>query len=205
MPISTARPRADWPACGTSPSSRRPGASPCRAPHRESASSRWGRWCPRHRRATREFTALAELLAAVEWGKLDRLLVDLPPGAERTFQYAEFLGERTSFVLVTLPSDLSRGVVARSVAALRDAGNPVLGYIENMSGYWCRDCGELRPLFPDTGAVDLGIPCLGRVPFDPELAAMCDRGEPLPEEDAPPSATALREIAARIDSELEND
>ena len=154
-------------------------------------------------RATREFSALAELLVAVDWGELDWLLVDLPPGAERTFQYAEFLGDRTVFVLVTLPSELSRGVVSRSVAALQSTDNPLLGYVENMAGYWCSDCGDVRPLFPDTGAVELGIPCLGRVPFDPELAALCDRGELLPRGADSPSSTALREIAARIASELE--
>ena len=55
-------------------------------------------------RSTREFAALADLLATVAWGELDFLMIDLPPGAERTFQFAEFFGERTAFVLVTLPS-----------------------------------------------------------------------------------------------------
>jgi len=62
-------------------------------------------------RATREFTAVAELLGSIDWGQLDYLLFDLPPGAERTFQFAEFLGSTTSFLLVTVPSDLARGVV----------------------------------------------------------------------------------------------
>ena len=105
-------------------------------------------------------------------------MFDLPPGAERTVQYADFLGRfdvaqgkpRVSFVLVTIPSEVSRGVVARSVAALskgpvdpstssgssraqaRDDGaqgkaNRLLGYIENMSGYYCRDCNAIKPLF----------------------------------------------------------
>ena len=69
-------------------------------------------------RATREFALLGEILASFEWGALDVLLFDLPPGAERTVQYADFLGPRTSFLLVTIPSEVSRGVVARSVAAL---------------------------------------------------------------------------------------
>jgi ATP-binding protein involved in chromosome partitioning len=55
---------------------------------------------------------------AFEWGALDLLMFDLPPGAERTVQYADFLGPRTSFLLVTIPSEVARGVVARSVAAL---------------------------------------------------------------------------------------
>ena len=131
-------------------------------------------------RATREFGLLSELLRGVEWGRLDMLLLDLPPGAERTFQYAEFLGPRASFVLVTLPSELSRGVVTRSVAALADLPNRVLGYIENMKGYYCAECGTLKPLFPDARETDLGIPCLGSVPFDPEVAAQSDRGEPRP-------------------------
>ena len=121
-------------------------------------------------RAAREFTFLGQLLGAVRWGKLDFLMIDLPPGAERTFQYAEFLGGDTAFVLVSTPSELARGVVSRSVAALGRTPNRMLGYVENMSGYYCAACDEVRPLFPETTAADLGIPCLGRVPFDPELA-----------------------------------
>ena len=53
----------------------------------------------------------------------------------------------------------------------------MLGYVENMRGYWCDECNDVRPLFPESERVDLGIPRLGSVPFDPELAAACDRGE----------------------------
>src|SRR4051812_10942076 len=98
-------------------------------------------------RATREFALLIEILGAFEWGTLDVLLFDLPPGAERTVQYADFLGSRTSFLLVTIPSEVARGVVARSVAALSRGANRVLGYVENMSGYYCRDCDGIKPLF----------------------------------------------------------
>ena len=95
-------------------------------------------------RATREFMTLAQFLASVEWGELDMLLVDLPPGAERTFQFAEFLGPNTAFVLVTVPSDLARGVVNRSLVALNKVPNSVLGYVENMAGYYCSDCNAIK-------------------------------------------------------------
>jgi len=154
-------------------------------------------------RATREFTLLAELLGAVEWGRLDLLLIDLPPGAERSFQFAEFLGPETAFVLVGLPSELAHGVVSRSVAALRRASNRLLGYVENMKGYYCEDCGSVKPRFPepDGGAPDL--PCLGSVPFDPRLARMCDRGERWPAGSDAPAARAVRDIAARMIDLLE--
>ena len=122
-------------------------------------------------RATREFAFLTQLSGSVAWGALDLLLVDLPPGAERTFQFAEFLGPAAAFVLVTTPSALSRSVVSRSIAALGTAPNRLLGYVENMSGYRCPGCDAVRPLFPPLREADLGIPCLGRVPFDPGLAA----------------------------------
>jgi ATP-binding protein involved in chromosome partitioning len=130
-------------------------------------------------RSTREFALLGEILGSVEWGTLDVLLFDLPPGAERTVQYADYLGPQTSFVLVTIPSEVSRGVVARSVAALSKGPNRVLGYVENMSGYYCRDCGDIKPLFDSPRDSGLDIPCLGTIPFDPELARHCDRGAPL--------------------------
>ena len=195
-------------------------------------------------RATREFALLGEILGSFEWGTLDVLLFDLPPGADRTVQYADFLGARTSFLLVTIPSEVARGVVARSVAALAKGPNRVLGYVENMSGYYCRDCNAVKPLFSDWGASprqtplharsrgpldprsahvahsrslvrsdwgasreraegapessELGIPCLGTVPFDPELARHCDLGLPAAGLDETPAGRALEQIADRM-------
>jgi Mrp family chromosome partitioning ATPase len=149
-------------------------------------------------RATREFALLGEILRSFEWGALDLLMFDLPPGAERTVQYADFLGERASFVLVTIPSDVSRGVVARSVAALSKGPNRVLGYVENMSGYYCRDCHAVKPLFSSSDSTNLGIPCLGTVPFDSELARSCDRGLPLEELPATPVGRALDHVAQQL-------
>ncbi|MCB1036068.1 MAG: P-loop NTPase, partial [Acidobacteria bacterium] len=128
-------------------------------------------------RSTREFALLGQLLASMDWGALDFLLFDLPPGAERTVQYAEFLPESVGYVLVTVPSDVSRGVVARSVAALGGTGARVLGYVENMAGYYCRDCGEIKPLFPES-RTPIDLPLLGQIPFDPEMAELCDEGWP---------------------------
>ena len=157
-----------------------------------------------HWRTTREFAAMAGLMAAVEWGRLDYLLIDLPPGAERIVQYAEFLGPATAFVLVTIPSDLARGVVARSAAALRDTPNPVLGYVENMNGYYCADCDAVKPLFAGSEDLDLGLPCLGSVPFDPRLAAACDTGNSLAEDPSHPSVAAGESVAAALCGRLEN-
>jgi ATP-binding protein involved in chromosome partitioning len=156
-------------------------------------------------RATREFAFLGEILGAFEWGELDLLIVDLPPGSERTVQYADFLGPRTSFVLVTIPSEVSRGVVARSVAALSKGPNRVLGYVENMSGYYCRGCDTIKPLFATNGSRDLGIPCLGTVPFDPELARHCDLGVPFVDHRDTPVGAALDEIAQRLLDALDKD
>ena len=149
-------------------------------------------------RATREFALLGEILRSFEWGTLDMLMFDLPPGADRTVQYADFLGDRTSFLLVTIPSEVSRGVVARSVAALSKGPNRVLGYVENMSGYYCRDCDAIKPLFVSPETSDLGIPCLGTVPFDPELARLCDRGIPLSELPETPVGRALDHVAQQL-------
>jgi len=170
-------------------------------------------------RATREFALLGEILESVEWGALDVLMFDLPPGAERTVQYADFLGSRTSFLLVTIPSEVSRGVVARSVAALSKGPNRILGYVENMSGYFCRDCNAIKPLFvapdsygqahpstpPGTSRPPaLAIPCLGTVPFDPELARLCDTGTFLSELPESAVSRALEHVAQQLLDTLES-
>src|SRR5687767_12461202 len=157
-------------------------------------------------RATKEFALLGEILGAFVRGALDLLLFDLPPGAERTVQYADFLGpfdraqskRRVSSLLVTIPSEVARGVVARSVAALSRGPNRLLGYVENMSGYYCRDCNAIKPLFISPDHSGLEIPCLGTVPFDPELARHCDMGIPLAELPATPVGRALDHVALQL-------
>jgi ATP-binding protein involved in chromosome partitioning len=149
-------------------------------------------------RATKEITTLREMLAGMEWGDLDYLLVDLPPGAERIVQFAELLGPSALFVLVAIPSDLARGVVARSIDALEKTPNRILGYIENMDGYYCSECGRIKPLFPADGRVELDLPLLGSVPFDPELAALCDRGGSFHSSAAPASREPMLRIAKEV-------
>jgi len=172
-------------------------------------------------RATREFALLGEILGSFDWGELDLLMFDLPPGAERTAQYADYLGPfdqaqgrpRVSFLLVTIPSEVARGVVARSVAALEKGpfggaqGRPnrLLGYVENMSGYYCRDCDAIKPLFVAGEPSNLDIPCLGTVPFDPELARHCDLGIPLPGFRETPVAQALDQVAQRLLDHLDRE
>jgi ATP-binding protein involved in chromosome partitioning len=156
-------------------------------------------------RTTREFALLGEILGAIDWGALDLLLFDLPPGAERTVQYADYLGPRTSFVLVTIPSEVSRGVVARSVAALSSRTNRLVGYVENMSGYYCRDCNAIKPLFDSPDSSALEIPRLGTVPFDPELARHCDKGIPLADLSDTPVGRALDHVAERLLDRLESE
>jgi ATP-binding protein involved in chromosome partitioning len=168
----------------------------------------WPSTSPRHShvwRATRELAKLAELLAAVHWGPLDLLLVDLPPGPERTAQFADFLGPQAAVLLVSIPSALARGVVARSVSALAALPNRLLGHVENMSGYACAGCGTVRPLFPESReAAELALPCLGRVPFDPLLAALSDEGRAITEvAEAGPVAAALAEVARNLIHALE--
>jgi hypothetical protein len=107
---------------------------------------------------------------------------------------------------------VARGVVARSVAALSKGPNRVIGYVENMSGYYCRDCNAIKPLFdsPEPFAAaqgrpsDLRIPCLGTVPFDPELARLCDTGIPLADLPKTPVGRALDHVAQQLMDRLED-
>ncbi len=146
-------------------------------------------------RATKEFTTLAELLSVSNWGELDFLLVDLPPGPERTAHFADFFGPRVQNILVSIPTALAHGVVARSISSLRSIDSSILGYIENMSGYLCPRCEELSPLFVNTERALSDCECLGVVPFDPAFAQAADRGIRLRDWEAFPSKEYVLKIA----------
>jgi ATP-binding protein involved in chromosome partitioning len=143
-------------------------------------------------RGATEANALREFLADTDWGALDLLLVDLPPGTDRLLTVMALVPILAGTVVVTIPSDVSQLVVRRSLTVATQGRAPVLGLIENMAG-----------LFPGPDAEalarDAGTPFLGRVPFDADLARAADHGEAFvavaPERAA---ARALREVAAAI-------
>jgi len=143
-------------------------------------------------RGSMEASALREFLADTNWGELDALLLDLPPGTDRLVTIASLVERLTGTVVVTIPSDVSHLVVRKSITVASQVKAPVLGLVENMTG-----------LFPGPDAAllarDAGIPFLGRVPFDPALAAAADRGEPFVAR-APESAAAraLTAVAEKI-------
>jgi len=147
-------------------------------------------------RGAMEANALREFLADTAWGALDLLLVDLPPGTDRLATVTGLLPVLGGTVIVTIPSDVSHLVVRKSITVATQAKAPVLGLVENMTG-----------MFRGPAGVDLareaGIPFLGSVPFDPELALAADRGEAFvataPTRD---SARALADIARAIRASL---
>jgi ATP-binding protein involved in chromosome partitioning len=141
-------------------------------------------------RGTMEANALREFLADTAWGALDVLLIDLPPGTDRLATITGLVPTLAGTVVVTIPSDVSRLIVRKSITVARGAPAPVLGVIENMAG-----------MFPGPGAEGLaresGVPFLGRVPFDPALAEAADRGEPYVA--VAPESTAARAVTAIAD------
>jgi ATP-binding protein involved in chromosome partitioning len=122
-------------------------------------------------RTALELGALRAFLGDVEWGALDLLLVDLPPGADGASDVGMLVPAMTGALAVTLPSEESGRSVARAMRALAEHGRTLLGVVENMSGYACRTCEHVGPLFHGTAGANLaaafGVPLLARIPFDP--------------------------------------
>ncbi len=147
-------------------------------------------------RGAMEANALREFLADTRWGDLDMLLVDLPPGVDRLATVTSMVPALAGVVIVTIPSEVSHLVVKRSITAAAETRAPVLGLVENMTG-----------MFPGPPGADLardaGIPFLGAVPFDGELALAGDRGEVFMQRHGRrDAAKAVRAIGAAIDTRL---
>ena len=134
-------------------------------------------------RATLEVSVLREFLSDAAWGELDLLLIDLPPSADTVSNMAGLLPEIDGSILVTIPSGVSQLVVKKSIAVAKETLKaPPLGLVENMAAYLCPRCGAEGELFhpgdSEGTAASLGIPFLGRVPFDPRISIFSDQGVP---------------------------
>jgi ATP-binding protein involved in chromosome partitioning len=160
-------------------------------------------------RGTLEVNVLRQLLADTEWGELDLLLVDLPPGPERLPSIAGLLPPSSQALAITIPSPSSHMVVAKSVALASELVTvPIVGLLENMAPSQCPHCGHLITLFPsdhdsESLAADLSVPFLGRIPFDPRIPSTLDRGIPfVMEYPDTPAARAIDECAELLKHRL---
>ena len=122
-------------------------------------------------RGVLEAGTLREFLSDVLWGPLDLLLLDLPPGADGVADLIALVADLAGALIVTIPSDESRRSVARTMRSAMEAGIPLLGIVENMSGYSCGECAASGRLFDGTAGADLSeefdVPLLATVPFTP--------------------------------------
>ena len=158
--------------------------------------------------STLETGVLREFLGDVEWGDLDVLLVDVPPGTDKIRRLLELVPDVDQMLMVTTPSETSRFVVSKSVRMAREAAVGTVALVANMVGHTCPECGHVSQLFTGDGAKRLeeesGVPVWAEIPFDPRLGAATDSGTPLVITDPDAhSCRAILALADRVEEHLE--
>lgn len=145
---------------------------------------------------------IKQFLTQVAWGDLDCLVVDCPPGTgDEPLSVLQMLGEDATALVVTSPQDVAIDDVRRSIGFCRELGNPVLGIVENLSGFHCPQCGTVHDIFKSGGgerlAESAGVPFLGRIPIDGEVGRAADQGEAyLAVKGTSPAASAFKRVVA---------
>jgi ATP-binding protein involved in chromosome partitioning len=154
-------------------------------------------------RSAMEQAAIADLLASTEWGSLDALLVDLPPGSDRLPAFAQWV-PGVAALAVTIPTEVALLAVERSLRRAWAARIPLVGLVENLASVVCAHCGAEGPLYREASserlARDLGIEVVARIPFDAKLARAADEGRVYLEGGglSSPAGRALAALAERV-------
>lgn len=148
--------------------------------------------------------AIKQFLKDVYWGDLDYLIIDSPPGTgDEPLSVCQLIADLDGAVIVTTPQKVAAVDVRKSVTFCHQLKVPVLGIVENMSGFACPKCGEITPILSTGGgrriAEDMGVPFLGAIPMDIQVAQACDSGQAfIHHYAASPTAGILRDIIAPI-------
>ncbi|MBM3291290.1 Mrp/NBP35 family ATP-binding protein [Candidatus Bathyarchaeota archaeon] len=141
-----------------------------------------------------KMAAIRQFMADVDWGDLDYLLIDLPPGTgDEPLSVLQLLPEIDGVIIVTIPSQVSADVVEKSVTFANQMKAPIIGIIENMSGFTCPHCGKQVNLFGEGAgkkvSEEMDILFLGTIPLDPRIAIDSDEGKPFVAEHPDADAT----------------
>jgi Mrp family chromosome partitioning ATPase/predicted Fe-Mo cluster-binding NifX family protein len=153
-------------------------------------------------RGPMKYNVIRQFLKDVEWGRLDYLVIDSPPGTgDEPLAVAQLVGTGAWAVVVTTPQDVAISDVRRSVSFCKTLHLRVAGIVENMSGLICPHCGQQVDLFKVGGgeklAAEMDVPFLGRIPLDPRIVASGDSGKPFVESVA--DSPAARAFAAAVE------
>ena len=127
--------------------------------------------------------AIKQFLAEVNWGKLDFLIIDSPPGTgDEPLSICQLIPELDGAIIVTTPQEVALTDSRKCITFLRDLNIPILGIVENMSGFRCPHCGKKIDIFKSGGgkkaADEFQVPFLGSIPIDIEIANSGDQGTP---------------------------
>jgi ATP-binding protein involved in chromosome partitioning len=135
-------------------------------------------------RGPRKYGLIKQFLKDVDWGELDYLIIDSPPGTgDEPLAVAQLIEKADGAIVVTTPQDVAVQDVRRCIVFCREVHLPVIGVVENMSGFTCPRCGEQVGIFGADGgrtmAAEMGVPYLGAIPIEPQVVESGDRGTPM--------------------------
>ncbi len=153
--------------------------------------------------------AIRQFLSDVDWGELDFLFIDLPPGTgDEPLSIAQLLPDIDGVVIVTMPSELSSSIVKKAITFAERLHMPIIGVVENMSGFICPHCGKKTEIFSSGGgkkmAQEMDVAFLGSIPIDPEVGVDSDKGTPFVYSHKDSAASkAFTEIVKNVDAYLE--
>ncbi len=151
-----------------------------------------------------KMTAIRQFIEDVNWGDLDYLVVDMPPGTgDEAISIIQLIPKADGMVIVTTPQDVALLDSRKSITFSAQANIPIIGLIENMSGFVCPHCGKTTDIFKSGGGVatakNMNIQFLGAVPIEPRIVVTGDSGMPIVIDDPDSvSAKVFKEITQKI-------
>lgn len=157
-------------------------------------------------RGPMKMKVINQFLDDVEWGDIDYLIIDLPPGTgDEPLSIAQQIPDNDGAVIVTTPQEVSVRAVKKSVNFARKLDMDVIGVVENMSSFRCPHCGERIEMFGEGGGEDmadeLGVPFLGRIPWNPDIVKSGETGSPFFADDSE-LIDAFGKIVGKIEKKI---